>query len=148
MKQSWRPQTSESEGYFFTVGEGSASEFVGTIHQCEEVEIDGEKDETGKLIRQDLKGESPVATALVGEKRLRDDKQEPFFHVEYTTKGEIESFHVGGARELVSRIHTRVLLKSYGWPLKHFCTLRELIRVFEGAIKGVCTRRIPRFSGA
>ncbi|KAF8882638.1 hypothetical protein CPB85DRAFT_1339333, partial [Mucidula mucida] len=36
----------------------------------------------------------------------------------------------------VSRVHTRVIMSTYGWPLKYFATLKELLVVFLNGVQG------------
>ncbi|KAF8963675.1 hypothetical protein BDZ97DRAFT_988602 [Flammula alnicola] len=134
LKQTWRPLDSTSEDYYHQFAKGPESNFVGAIRHWEDVKINGEKDDTGKLIRQSLDANPPPTAA--GSKRNRDENQEPHLHVYCTDENEIGSFWVEHAREPVFRIRTRILLSTYGWPLKYFSTLRELLRVLRGAIQG------------
>jgi hypothetical protein len=37
----------------------------------------------------------------------------------------------------VSRVRTRVVLSTYGWTIKYFSTLSELVRVLRDAVRGM-----------
>ena len=42
---------------------------------------------------------------------------------------------------LASRQQTRTLMATYGWTIKHFKDLTELVSCLRDAIQGVCTNR-------
>ncbi|GLB35546.1 hypothetical protein LshimejAT787_0211110 [Lyophyllum shimeji] len=140
LKQSWRPVDVPSEGVLYKAAIpeiSSGCSFVGEVCRYEDVEIHRKKDETGTLIREGLIAAFPsTAAAVAGNKRQRSEGQEPWLHIDCTDEDEIQSFTVRDAKEPVSRVRTRVLLSTYGWPVKYFSTLRELLQVFRDAIKG------------
>ena len=118
--------------------------------------IEDEKDDTSHLIRQRLDATLPprIAAAM---KRTREWVRKfeidafgvppelyPSLHIYYTDQGGIRGFSIKRPREVVSRIRTRLLSSTYGWPLKHFSTLGELLRVLQSAIQGKYFLRVLR----
>lgn len=41
------------------------------------------------------------------------------------------------ADQPVSRAHSRILMETWGWPLKHFKSLSELLNVIRDAVEGL-----------
>lgn len=110
--------------------------------------IGDEKDETGQSIRQSLDTTLPPHI-VVAKKRKGELEREfeltglevsseayPSLHIYYTDQEEIREISIKEPREVASRIRTRVLSSTYEWPIKHFSTLDELLRVLQGAIQG------------
>jgi hypothetical protein len=55
-----------------------------------------------------------------------------------TTGDEIKQFVAGiAARPPNARVLTRLLMETYGWPIKFFLSLSELLRVVRDAIQGI-----------
>jgi len=110
--------------------------------------IEDEKDETSHSIRQHLDATLPPRIAAA-TKRTREWVRKfeidgfgappelyPSLRTYYTDQEGIRGFSLQRSREVVSRIRTRLLSSTYGWPLKHFSTFGELLRVLQGAIQG------------
>ena len=156
MKQSWRPVARNSEGYSYNLAKGSETNYIGVILSCEDAMIEDEKDETSHFIRQLLDVTLPPRIAAA-KKRTHELVRKfeidgfgvppqlyPSLRIYYTEKEGIRAFSIKHPREAVSRIRTRLLSSSYGWPLKHFSTLGELLRVLQGAIQGMLSPCIPK----
>lgn len=99
--------------------------------------IGGQPDRTDVLIRQGL-DDSTGPTKQAAYRRLVDESltSDPLIHVTYTHFGDIAKVAARDTGSPVSRVRTRVLSSTYGWPIKHFSTLRELLQVLKDAIKG------------
>ena len=150
LKQSWRPVACNNKGYSYNFAKGSDTYYIGVIISCEDAIIEDEKDETDHLIRQRLDAtlQPRITTA---KKRTREwvrkfelDGWEvrpelyPSLQIYYTVREGIRGFSIKHPREVVSRIRMRLLSSTYGWSLKHFSTLGELLWVLQGAIQGKC----------
>ncbi|KAF8998468.1 hypothetical protein BDZ89DRAFT_1083195 [Hymenopellis radicata] len=137
LKQSWRPETVKSEGEFYNEAKGSDCSHLGRITLCEDAVIDDMVDRTGSFIRAGLSASLPPGVNQErGTKRARAESEEPFLHVASTNDDEIERITTPREREYVSRVHTRVIMSTYGWPLKYFATLKELLSVFLNGVQG------------
>lgn len=114
-------------------------EHVGRVYSSEDVRINGKTDTTFKLIRAglELKPYETEATrppSIAGKKR---DHEETFGDSVYAIiieDGQVK--RSPSASRPVTRTHTRILLESYGWPIKYFLDLRELLRILAGGITG------------
>ncbi|KAF9031202.1 hypothetical protein BDZ89DRAFT_1111886 [Hymenopellis radicata] len=137
LKQSWRPETVKSEGELYNEAKGSDCSHLGRITLCEDAVIDDMVDRTGSFIRAGLSASLPPGDNQErGTKRARAESEEPFLHVASTNDDEIERITTPRKREYVSRVHTRVIMSTYGWPLKYFATLKELLSVFLNGVQG------------
>ncbi|KAF8882647.1 hypothetical protein CPB85DRAFT_1442579 [Mucidula mucida] len=120
LKQSWRPESIKSEGELYSEANGSDCEFLARITLYEDAIIDDMVDRTGAFI----------------PKRPRLESEERFLHVASTDDDEIDRITTPRMRAFVSRVHTRVIMSTYGWPLKYFATLKELLVVFLNGVQG------------
>ncbi|KAF9031218.1 hypothetical protein BDZ89DRAFT_1037587 [Hymenopellis radicata] len=137
LKQSWRPETVKSEGELYNEAKGSDCTHLGRITLCEDAVIDDMVDRTGSFIRAGLSASLPPGDNQErGTKRARAESEEPFLHVASTNDDEIKRITTPRKREYVSRVHTRVIMSTYGWPLKYFATLKELLSVFLNGVQG------------
>ena len=135
IKQSWRPSDVLSEGDLYDKAKASDSKYVGAIDLCEEVLVEGQKDDTVSLIRQNVAHKQPAEPEPKAG-RYRDERRESHMHVACVQEDQI-LFSIYNCCDLVARVRTRVLLSTYGWPLKYFSSLQELVRVMRDAIKGI-----------
>jgi hypothetical protein len=134
LKQSWQPREVEGEGKLYDAANGAQCENVGKIELWEDVVILGEADTTDELIRQGLDDSTGLGKRPPIQ---RPGRKEDFIHVVTTNVHDIEEVQ---ARELgppVSRVRTRVVLSTYGWTIKYFSTLSELVRVLRDAVRGM-----------
>ncbi len=146
LKQSWRPESIKSEGELYSEANGSDCEFLARITLYEDAIIDDMVDRTGAFIRAGLSDSlPPVDKQRPGAKRPRLESEERFLHVASTDDDEIDRITTPRMRAFVSRVHTRVIMSTYGWPLKYFATLKELLVVFLNGVQGMivsCVRHI------
>jgi serine/threonine protein kinase len=69
-------------------------------------------------------------------KRLRDEDTDTKLHM-ITTSSQIRRFVAPiASRPPHARVLTRLLMETYGWPLKRFSSLSELLHVMRDAIQG------------
>jgi len=70
-------------------------------------------------------------------KRSRDEKTEAFLHMK-TTATEIKDFVAGNAAQPPRpRVFSRLVMETYGWPIKFFKDIPELLSVVRDAIQGM-----------
>ncbi|KAF8895784.1 hypothetical protein CPB85DRAFT_211175 [Mucidula mucida] len=137
LKQSWRPESIKSEGELYSEANGSDCEFLGRIMLHEDAIIDDMVDRTGAFIRAGLSDSPPPdGKQESGTMRPRAESEERFLHVASTDDDEIQRITTPRMRAFVSRVHTRVIMSTYGWPLKYFATLEELLVVFLNGVQG------------
>jgi hypothetical protein len=107
------------------------------------VKVGGSIDDTLLSIRCSLTHESlsldppPHPKA----KRPRDEATESFLHMRVTAS-DMKHFTAGSdAQPPNPRVLTRLLMETYGWPIKFFKDIPELLRVVRDAIQGLL--RLP-----
>ena len=138
MKDTWRDDRRTLEGELYAkIG---PCEGVAEMHSYGVVQIDGEKDTTSSLIRRNLlhKG-SPRAIDAV--QNLEQDyalnspgnDSYPVTHyvVDYLPTILDENARPRG------RTHSRLVMKTYGWPIKFAKSLLELVGAMRDAILGL-----------
>ena len=132
-----------SEGFFFEkAGLGSGSEHIAQIFSVEDVMVDNAIDDTLKTIRRDVKDTSSLdfSDSSLG-KRARDEDTEAGLFMT-TTDSDMQRFISGGANGPPNpRVFTRLLMGTYGWPIKYFKDIPELFRVTIDAIRGMLYHR-------
>ncbi|KAF8919368.1 hypothetical protein CPB85DRAFT_1429982 [Mucidula mucida] len=134
LKQCWRPVGSKSEQEMLLKVKNAAADMTDTsgedfvVHvQLEEtITMSGKEDITGSLIRKGLQVSASKRTLDAAERYLR---------VNMTDDDIISIVAVTSSRP-TSRIHTRLLLSTFGWPLKNFKTRREAVRGIRDAVVG------------
>lgn len=114
---------------------GSECDYVGKIDSWEEVLISGQSDTTDALIRQGLDDSTGPGKRSTLQRPMLESS-DPFIHATCTEFGDIKEVEARDAGPPVSRVRTRVLLSTYGWLIKYFSTLRELLQVLRDAISG------------
>ncbi|KAF8882633.1 hypothetical protein CPB85DRAFT_1397149 [Mucidula mucida] len=134
LKEPWRPELVESEGESNSKAKGSECEFLGPTTLHEDVVIDDMVNRTGTFIR--VGSLPPDDGQKPGMRRLRAESEERFLHVASTDDDEIDQMTTPRERDYVSRVHTRVIVSTYGWPLTSFATLKELLVVFLNGVQG------------
>ncbi|KAF9000920.1 hypothetical protein BDZ89DRAFT_1147122 [Hymenopellis radicata] len=147
LKQSWRPVGTDSEYEMLSRVKNAAAaakdtpeegeDFIGQVQLEETISMRGEADITGSLIRGDLQIAVFTTTpSSAGSKRTRDEAIEGYLHVNATDDDIISIVTSAGSSPPISRIHTRLLLSTFGWPLKYFKTRREAVCGIRDAIGG------------
>lgn len=137
LKQCWRPLEATAEGALYGIA-GNESSNIARIYSSEEVMVGGSIDNTLVSIRRDLTHSSSALDPppQPNGKRPRDEDTERFLHMN-TTTSEIKHFVAGtAARPPNARVLTRLLMETYGWPIKYFSSISELLRVMRDAIQG------------
>ena len=127
---------SDNEKNFYERANGAECDKIGAISVVEEVLIDGCKDETGELIRAGLKAEHLPNRTEDTKKRPRRDSAENGDLLDVHAKNTDHSLIPNTSKSFVSRVRVRTLLSTYGWPLRKFCSLGELLRTLRDTLEG------------
>ncbi|KAH9946460.1 hypothetical protein B0H21DRAFT_416163 [Amylocystis lapponica] len=138
LKQCWRPMSSHRESHFYEHARSddpSASLNVGTLYSSEDVHIGGEADTTLAMLRGLTVYSNSVTDAQVVGKRDRRVVIGRFICVQ-TTAGGGARFSTPPAMNPNPRVLSRMLMETYGWPMKFFKDIPELLRVMRDAIIG------------
>ncbi|TFK65614.1 hypothetical protein BDN72DRAFT_845290 [Pluteus cervinus] len=122
IKQTWKPVSATPEWDFYDIG--SDIKFVPSLESYDE------RTKTSQ-IRQGLSGIGPVL-AKSGVRRYclpsdgwnLQDSPAPKLWIEKKPK----------IPKIVDRVQTRVVMKSYGWPLSCFKSLKELLSVIKDIV--------------
>ncbi|KAF8889478.1 hypothetical protein CPB85DRAFT_1441387 [Mucidula mucida] len=158
LKQSWRPFGTESENEMLTKVKNAAAaaekanaaadtkginmdegkDCIGQVQLEETISMRGKADTTGTLIRKGLEVRvSTNSSSSTSSRRIRDENVESYLHVDVTDDDIISIVpHGHFSSPPVSRVHTRLLLSTFGWPLKYFRTRREAVRGIRDAVGG------------
>jgi hypothetical protein len=115
---------------------GPGSEHIAQIFSVEDVMVNDAIDDTLKTIRRDVKDISSLdfSDSSLG-KRARDEDTEAGLFMT-TTDSDMQRFINGGANGPPNpRVFTRLLMGTYGWPIKYFKDIPELFRVTIDAIQ-------------
>ena len=102
------------------------------------MKVAGSVDDTLLTIRR---GVRHIPTSLepplkLNGKRPRDEDMDSRLHMD-TTVSQTKHFVAGtAARPPNARVFTRLLMETYGWPIKYFSSLFELLSIMRDAIEG------------
>lgn len=125
------------------------SQHMPKIYSFEDVKIAGSIDDTLDSIRR---GVTHTPTSLDDPsqptgKRARDDEDsEGFLHMRTTPGAEMKDFVADRhAKPPHARIFSRLLMETYGWPIKCFKDIPELLCVVRDAIQGKLDRCLSGF---
>lgn len=151
LKQSWRREKTDSEHDMLSKVKNAAAQaeknvgarakynekdFIGEVQLEETVSMGGAPDITDSLIRRHLDVRVSPSSSTVS-KRPRDEDFESYLHVNVTDDDIISIVpSLNTSSPPISRIHTRLLLSTYGWPLKAFKTLKEAVCGIRDAVGG------------
>ncbi|KAF9501313.1 hypothetical protein BDN71DRAFT_1438822 [Pleurotus eryngii] len=151
LKQSWQPEKTDSEHDMLTKVKNAAAktemnvaakakysekDFIGEVQLEEIISVGGVPDITGSLIRRHLDVRVSTSSSTVS-KRPRDEDTESYLHVNVTDDDIISIVpSLNTSSPPISRIHTRLLLSTYGWPLECFKTLKEAVCGIRDAVGG------------
>lgn len=135
LKQCWRPREATTEGDLYETA-GNESQNIPQVYSSEEVIVGGSVDDTVLAIRR---GMTHASLSLDPPPRRngkpRDEDEDTKLHMITT-----DSFHTMRfflVRPPQARVLTRLLMETYGWPIKHFSSLAELLHVMRDAIQGI-----------
>jgi hypothetical protein len=140
VKQCWRPREKTAEGSFYqTARSKSDSQFIPKIYSFEEVKVGGFVDDTLASIRRGVT-HTPLSLdppTHSDRKRPRDEKTEALLHMK-TTASDTKDFVAGNnAKPPGARVFSRLVMETYGWPIKYFIDIPELLRVIRDVIQGM-----------
>ena len=140
LKQCWRPLEKMAEGSFYQIAKAkSDSPLIPKIYSFEEVKIGGFVDDTLASIRRGVT-HTPLSLDppnQSGRKRPRNEETEAFLHIK-DTASDIKDFIAGNdVKPPKARVFTRLVMETYGWPIKYFKDIPELLRVIRDVIQGM-----------
>ena len=134
LKQSWQPWEVEGEEKLYEVASGIECDNVGKIETWEDVSVSGQPDTMDGLIRQSLNDSTGPGKRSTQRGKESIDQCICTFITDFC---DIQELRARGSRSPISRVRTRVVLSTYGWLIKYFSTLPELLRVLRDAINGI-----------
>lgn len=127
-----------------SLSEGDLYEIVdkNRIYSYEDVKIEGTVDSTLEFVRGGLQAINPQQwhrSGSSGEKRARSEYEEAFLHIASVGEEDVAAIvALDNTEPPVSRAHVRILMRTWGWPLKFFKDLPEFLTVVRDSIKGEC----------
>ncbi|KAH9946462.1 hypothetical protein B0H21DRAFT_416405 [Amylocystis lapponica] len=131
LKQCWRPMSSHREYYFYeqTISDdASAALNVGKVYTSEDVHIGAEADTTLAMRR----GLTVCETSIINAQVIGS-----FIRVKAMAGGSaFYSLSTPPATDPNPRVLSRTLMETYGWPIKFFKDIPELLRVMRDAVTG------------
>ncbi|TRM59825.1 hypothetical protein BD626DRAFT_143997 [Schizophyllum amplum] len=150
LKQAWRPEGPgrESEGALYEhlrraneISPSDDAQYLAEVLHSEDVQIEGMVDNTHDLIQHGLQSAPPELPPQTGTKRvLQPDKDGELLHVDTVTLDDIQNiqrFHPGyKTKDLVKRTHTRIVFNVFGWSIRYFGSLSELIQCLLQCVRG------------
>ncbi|KAI0924109.1 hypothetical protein AcV5_010538 [Taiwanofungus camphoratus] len=144
VKDTWRDDRRDLEGKLYA--EIGDCEGVAKLHSYCAVMVDGQLDTTRNLIRRDLAPEgNPVAIDAVQQQVPQHPNHSPgeewqrvtyYIDQDYVPR---RSRLDGKKLEDVQprgKTHSRLVMKTYGWPIKFAKSLLEMVGAFKDAIVG------------
>lgn len=154
LKQSWRPSTALCEEEFVSGIDSHTN--VCNIVSTEEACINDVQDDTADCIRRKIKVVSVImrkALDLSGEKltssggaqlAIIDEtaSEEKYHPISLTTEDLYYQTTQMQDLKIVNRVRTRTLMQTYGWPIKFFKDIPELLTTFREAIEGILSLNI------
>ncbi|KAA1475866.1 hypothetical protein DENSPDRAFT_826575 [Dentipellis sp. KUC8613] len=138
-KDCWRDQRRGQEGTLYS--EAGDCDGVAKLYCFGIVRIGGQEDTTLEVARKGLQHNGRALNLETTQSKVFDahkedtylmpsfkpeERAEDFFEYEGKTTGPIPR----------NRIHTRLVMSSYGWPLIHFASLPELVGALYDAVAG------------
>lgn len=141
---AWRDERRGLEGYYYREGPG-----IAKVYSLSVVRINGKRDDTLNYIRRGVKPSEDHALLIAtdqieAQKSTRDDswKQDRYLFpsiMHGNAPGSLE----GDILEKVTpqggpynRLHTRLIVETYGLPLTRFRSLAEVVGVLHDAVQG------------
>ena len=105
------------------------------MRAAEDVHVSSKPDTTATIRRGlVLYGYEPSATAGEKRKNRGESSQEPRLYGVAVENDQVR--YSLETKRFIPRTHSRVSLSTYGWPIKHFLHLIELLQVLGDGIKG------------
>lgn len=110
--------------------------YLSDVYSSEDVCINGETDNTASLIRHGLVVFDFESKSTAGQKHRDWDTKLEESRVYGIIVTEDELHLTSSARRTIPRTRSRLLQSTYGWPIKFFLDLKELLKVIGDGIKG------------
>ncbi|ETW77007.1 hypothetical protein HETIRDRAFT_460499 [Heterobasidion irregulare TC 32-1] len=158
LKQSWRPEMSQTKATFHKSLSKPPSFHICDIVNSVDIRVmDDEQggmvvDDTANHIRRGVEvrasslkrnklPKDPGVSELRSTKRKKpelDESQphESFLYVTSTSSEVLEFSVIADGRSATNRVLTRTLMRTYGWPIKFFKDVPELVNTLIDAVKG------------
>jgi len=136
VKDTWRDDRRNLEGELYAkIG---PCEGVAKMHSYGVVQIEGENDTTASLIRRDLPHKGPPR-AIDAVQPLEQDVLNSPGNDSYLVTQYVVDYLPAILDENTrprGRTHSRLVMKTYGWPIKFAKSLPELVGAMKDAILG------------
>ena len=137
MKDTWRDDRRNLEGELYAkIG---PCQGVAEMHSYGVVQIDGKNDTTASLIRRDLPHKGPpraidAVQSFEHDFALNSPRNDSYLVTQYVVDY-LPAILDEHARPR-GRTHSRLVMKTYGWPIKFAKSLPELVGAMKDAILG------------
>jgi hypothetical protein len=121
-----------------------ARRYTGRIHSYEDVHKDGHVINTRVFIRKEVVHRRPLEKPNTNDNGKRENEhidrleQLESLLVANWVDGRILIETPRGTEKLIWRVLARTLLEDYGWSIKDFRDLLELLTVLDHTITGMC----------
>ncbi|THH10375.1 hypothetical protein EW146_g8388 [Bondarzewia mesenterica] len=138
-KDTWRDERRSLEGEMYAlIGE---QEGVAKMHSYGIVKVDGEDDTTFTLIRRQLRPAGLPRHVDIYQKRVTPSIESPLGDLSVQIKYVIDEDFLPPIESEDdypprNKIHSRLVLATYGWSVKRFLSCLELVQALKDAITG------------
>ncbi|KAA1475867.1 hypothetical protein DENSPDRAFT_826579 [Dentipellis sp. KUC8613] len=140
-KDSWRDERRRHEGELYA--KAGACDGVAKVHCYGVVHMGSQRDDTLMTIRRNLEHYGDAID--LNTRQLKFTATEELEKDKYLMQssrnwaewvGDLFLLDTGNKYIPRNRIHTRVIMSTYGWPLTEFLSLRELLGALHDAVAG------------
>ena len=146
MKDSWRDDDRRLEGEFYKqIGPAPG---VATMYSYGVVYVDGEPDIVASRIRRGLSVHAQPRVINEAQRKLRAQtiptstpEKSWGSTTDYAIFADILPVKNVEARTPRSKTHSRLVLETYGWPLKMALSPLEIVQAMQDVVMGKCRRR-------
>ncbi|THH11573.1 hypothetical protein EW146_g7997 [Bondarzewia mesenterica] len=138
-KDTWRDERRSLEGEMYAlIGE---QEGVAKMHSYGVVKVDGEDDSTFTLIRRQLRPADRPRHVDMYQNRVTPSIESPLGDLSVQVKYVIDEDYLPPIESRDdypqrNKIHSRLVLATYGWSVKRFLSCLELVQALKDAITG------------
>lgn len=131
-KDVWRDECRGSEGELYAKAfvDGNSGDGVARLYSFSSVSIGGKADDTLNLIRKKVSVEGHAIRLVANSMYLFQDHTHEWSQDMYHFEEEDDY------RSPCNRIHTRLVMSTFGWSVKYYKSLPELMGVMRDAIAG------------
>lgn len=109
-------------------------QYIAVVHSSEDVQVGGELDATISCIRRGLELYDYAPESKAQKRDHRDAFEETKLYG--VTVNQDQVYYSQETKRPISRTHNRILLSTYGWPIKYFLDLLELLQILKDSIQG------------